>query len=185
MATNDLIATDNPLATDDFIATDAFVATEPFLATENGTFTLSERLIPTDPFTASRALDRSGFPTTRRVETSGDDSAGGAKVTGGSWLMIVAIVAAVVALMIAVVAAWRITKCVRGQGDSEMPQESSEVAMQSEAGTGFGSFTQDVSAIYFENPNELEGADMIDSEGIGTDLIESDGVLLDDPDELL
>lgn len=185
VATDDLIASEDLIASDDFMATDAFVATKAFLATKNRTFAVSERFIPTALFPRSRLLDRSAFPTTAMPGTSQENNSGGGKVLSGSWVMIIAIAGAAVALMVAAVVAWQIAKCVRGNDDSDLPPESSEAPMESEAGTGFGSFTHDLSAIYYENPNELEGMDMVDSEPIATDLMESDGVLLDDPNELL
>jgi hypothetical protein len=161
---------------------DDFEATETHVATPSATFTASDTFIQTAPLPASRLFDRSGFFSTRMPETSREDSSGSGKVAGIGWLTIVAIAAAAVALLIAILAAWRIAKCAHEHSD--LPQASSE-GMQTEERTAFTSFTHEMSAVYYENPNELETIEILDSDGLATDLVESEPAIMDDPDELL
>jgi hypothetical protein len=90
---------------------------------------------------------------------------------------------AVVVLAVAIVAAWRIMKYTRAQRDSNL-LDSTEM-MPTEEGTGFSAFSQDLSSTCYENPNELEGMDMVNSDGLATEIVDSDLSLVDDPDELL
>jgi hypothetical protein len=121
-----------------------------------------------DIFKGTSRVDQSRF----MPATGQEDNSGWGTVGRVSWMIITAIGAAVAGLALAVVAGWRIMKCVRRVEDNELPDSGD--AMGTER-LGFSSFSHDLSATDYENPNELEGMDMVSS----------DAGLIDDPDELL
>jgi hypothetical protein len=182
--TEDFLATEDLIVTEDLMGTEPFIATDSFLATENGTFTVSERFIRTDLFPPSRSPDRSGIRPTVMLETWQENNLGWGKAVVSNWLIIVLVAAGVVAVLLGLVVVWRLVKCARGPGLRDLA-DSSEPVMQIEDGSGLSfSFTAD-QALTCDNPNELEGMDMLDSDALAPDLLESDGISLDDPDELL